>query len=148
MPAVLPGYLRRKVRFRDYPGVTPAAAPACVRGTYVHGLTDKDMWRLGIFEGSEYDLRRVKVRLLLTVDNIGAAAAVPGSRAAEREEFELLEIEENDAEQGEEVEAQTYVYTAGDYRLEEGEWDFAEFKRNKLRRWTGENDEDEEFEGK
>lgn len=135
-PAILPGYVRRKVRYCDYPGITPAAAPAFVRGTYVHGLTDDDMWRLGIFEGSEYEQRKVKVRLL-TQDVVGRETR------AEGEGHDLLE---DFVEGGREVEADTYVYIAGDARLEEGEWNFAEFKRDKMKRWTG-VDEHEEYEG-
>lgn len=135
-PAVLPGYVRRKVRGRDYPGITPAVAPMFVRGTYVHGLTDGDMWRLGIFEGSEYERRQVKVRLL-------TQAGVDGEAPAKEDILDLLE---KCVEGEEEVETDTYVYIAGDARLEEVEWNFAEFKRDKMRRWAG-VDEHEEYEG-
>lgn len=141
-PAILRGYVRRKVRFCDYPGITAAAAPASVRGTYVYGLTDGDMWRLGIFEGSEYERRKVKVRLL-TKEVVGRESR------AEWEGYDLVErcVEgEREREREVEVEADTYVYIAGDERLEEGEWNFAEFKRDKLKRWTG-IDEDEYYKG-
>ena len=138
-PAVLPGYIRRKVRGFDYPGITPAAAPASVRGTYVYGLTDGDMWRLGIFEGSQYERRTVRVRLL--TDDV----VVLGSRAAKGEEESNL-LAQKDLESGQELDADTYVFMAGDAWLEEGEWDFEVFKRDKLKRWVGENDDDEEDE--
>lgn len=51
-----------------------------------------------------------------------------------------------DAE-GEEVEAETYVWIAGEDRLEAREWDFAEFQREKLRFWAGDG-ADEEYAGK
>lgn len=38
---------------------------------------------------------------------------------------------------GEEVEALTYLFTAGEEGLEEGEWDFEEFRREKARYWSG-----------
>lgn len=153
-PALLPGFIRRKVRYNDYPGITPAKAPACVRGTYVYGLTDGDMWRIKIFEGSQYELRKIKVKLLRQRNDVEE-----GSRRcegegegeekreengeAEAETYDLLERKYDDAE-NEEVETNTYVYTAGDTRLEDGEWNFEEFKRDKLVRWTG---LDEEYEG-
>ncbi|TVY52003.1 Protein AIG2 B [Lachnellula cervina] len=37
--------------------------------------------------------------------------------------------------------AETYVYTAGDERLEKREWDFEEFCREKLHRWVDDSDE-------
>ena len=36
-----------------------------------------------------------------------------------------------------EVEAETYVWVAGGEGLEEGEWDFGEFQREKMGRWVG-----------
>jgi hypothetical protein len=130
-PAILPGYIRRKVRFCDYPGITPAPPPASVRGTYVNGLTDGDFWRLEIFEGSEYERRKVKVRLL--VRDIRDSSGQAG---------ELSNVEKY--VEGEELETETYVFTADEASLEEGEWDLADFKRSKLRRWVGEH---EEYEG-
>lgn len=135
-PAILPGYVRRKVRHCDYPGITPAAAPAYVRGTYVDGLTDEDMWRLGIFEGSEYERRKVKVRLL-SQGGVSRETRVNG---------EIHGLLEECVEEEREVETETYVYIAGDARLEEGEWNFAEFKRDKMKRWAG-VDEHEEYDG-
>ena len=135
-PAILPGYVRRKVRHCDYPGITPAAAPSFVRGTYVHGLTDGDMWRLGIFEGLEYERRKVNVRLL-PQDVVGRETRAEGKGHDFLEEC---------VEGGREVEADTFVYIAGDARLEESEWNFAEFKRDKMRRWAG-VDEHEEYDG-
>jgi hypothetical protein len=126
-PAILSGYVRRKVRFTDYPGITPAAASASVRGTYVHGLTDGDIWRLGIFEGSQYERRKLRVRLLIDdvrESHVKGKGSIIGTYV-----------------EGEELEADTYVFTAGEERLEEGEWDFVEFKRSKLARWTGLNEE-------
>ena len=151
-PALLPGFIRRKVRYCDYPGITPAKAPACVRGTYVYGLTDGDLWRLGVFEGSQYERRKTKVKLLTQKNDVGEGSkSYQGEGAQEQEEkveaeaenYDLLERKYNDAE-NEEVEANVFVFTAGETRLEDGEWNFEEFKRRKLKRWTGEN---EEYEG-
>ena len=35
-----------------------------MRGTCVFGLTDADIWRLDIFEGSEYLRKKVKIKVL------------------------------------------------------------------------------------
>lgn len=136
-PAVLPGYVRRKVRDCDYPGITPAPAPAFVRGTYVRGLTDGDMWRLGIFEGAEYVRNKVKVRLL-------AQDGADHETTPVKED--ILDSLDKCVEGEQEVETDTYVFVAGDARLEEGEWNFAEFKRDKMKRWAG-VDEQEEYDG-
>lgn len=42
-----------------------------------------------------------------------------------------------DAEEGEEVEAEVYVWVTGKHRLEAQEWDFGEFVREKMGRWFG-----------
>lgn len=102
-PAVLHNHRRHRVEGADYPAIVPYQG-AAVRGSYVTGLTDADIWRLDIFEGSEY--RRVKVRARL-LDKVG----------------------ENDGEgnvEGEEVEAETYVWISSPHDLENQEWDFAE----------------------
>ena len=44
----------------------------------------------------------------------------------------------------EEVSAATYIWIAGEERLEKGEWNFEGFCREKLGRWTGESNEFEE----
>jgi hypothetical protein len=82
----------------------------------VSGLTDGDIWRLDIFEGSDYTRKRVKVRVLKE----GEGKAEDGYKG-----------------QGEEVEAETYIWTASPDALEEEEWDFEEFVREKMSRWVG-----------
>lgn len=42
------------------------------------------------------------------------------------------------------MEAETYVWAEGVKSLEDGEWDFEEFRREKMGRWVG---NDEEYEG-
>jgi hypothetical protein len=97
---------------------TPAHAALL---TLVQGLTDGDIWRLDIFEGSEYARRRVRVCVL---------------------------EEGNTHGQGNEVDAETYIWTAGESRLEDDEWDFAEFVKDKMARWVGRDaDADEGLKG-
>lgn len=125
-PAILHAYQRHKVKHADYPAILPTSTPASVRGTLVEGLTDGDIWRLDVFEGSEYARRKVGVKVL----------ADEGERGGHVE--------------GEEVQAETYIWTAGAERLEAQEWDFSEFVREKMKRWVGDEGAaaDEGFQGK
>jgi len=115
-PALLSGYMRHKVSECDYPAITPSSDPGtCVRGTYVEGLTAGDQWRLDLFEGDQYSRVKVRPRLL-----------------------------GEDGKEAIEVNAETYVWIDQEVGLEEGEWDFEEFRREKMSRWVG---YDEEYEG-
>lgn len=114
-PAILHAYSRHKVHSCDYPAIVPSSSTSCVRGTYVTGLTDTDIWHLDIFEGSDYIRTTVKINTLTQVGD---------------------ETGEGNVE-GEEVEVETYVWTAGEESLEECEWDFGEFIRDKLKWWAG-----------
>ncbi|MCJ1473558.1 hypothetical protein MMC13_002209 [Lambiella insularis] len=112
-PAILHGYRRHKVSACDYPAIIPSHAgdPShTVRGAFVTGLTAADIFRLDAFEGEEYVRRKVRVEVL-------------GGSGGE--------------EEGEEVEAETYVWVDGEEMLEEGEWRFETFVREKLGRWVG-----------
>lgn len=80
------------------------------------GLTDAEIVRLDYFEGSEYEREWVEVEVL----GVGG---------------EVKEVKRTE----------TYVYTAGERRLEEKEWDYEEFRREKLRNWAG--PESTEYEG-
>ncbi|USW51364.1 Putative gamma-glutamyl cyclotransferase, protein AIG2 [Septoria linicola] len=120
-PAILHGHRRHRVLGADYPGVVPNK-DATVRGTYVTGLTDADIFRLDLFEGSEYTRQKVMVKVL---EEAGDAESGEGN------------IE------GKEVPAETYIYTASADNLEDREWDFAEFRRDKERYWVGVEEIDE-----
>ncbi|KAH7067884.1 AIG2-like family-domain-containing protein [Paraphoma chrysanthemicola] len=130
-PAILHAHQRHKVKHADYPAILPTSAEAntSVRGTLVTGLTDGDIWRLDIFEGSEYQRRKVQVRVL-----------EPPSKSKNEDQEEgmgdLTQPPEDNIE-GEQVEAETYIWIAGAAHLEPQEWDFAEFVRDKMRRWVG-----------
>ena len=108
-------------------GQESAGLSHSVRGTLVHGLTDGDIWRLDIFEGSEYIRQTVTVYPLITIgDDLGYG-----------------NVEE---EMGEDVE--TYVWIAREDHLEETEWDFKDFIRDKMWRWAGKESEKEgEYDG-
>ena len=113
-PAILDHHRRHRVRGADYPAIVPSEG-ATVRGTYVTGLTASDIWRLDIFEGSEYRRAKVKARILDHVGHKGGEGNV----------------------EGEEVEAETYIWCSDPRGLEDQEWDFAEFQREKMRFWVG-----------
>lgn len=87
------------------------------------------MQNLDWFEGSQYERKVVTVKVLAPKDKEHVHGA--GTIMAEA------------IETGEEKEAQTYVFTDLD-ALEKGEWDFAFFRREKLRNWA---DESEEYAG-
>lgn len=113
-PAVLHGFTRRRVRAADYPGMTPDTDPnASVFGMLVDNLTSANLQKLDWFEGAQYDRRGVRPRALTTVGDEAGKGNV----------------------EGEEVQAETYVFV-DEKELQDREWDFAEFKREKLRSWT------------
>ena len=115
-PAILSGYRRHRVLRADYPAITKDSTPgASVRGTLATGLTDNDVRRLDIFEGSEYERVPVKV--------------VPISTSGQQEE----------------IVAETYVWIAPQSRLEDAEWDFETFVKEKMRFWLGGPTAEEEF---
>ncbi|KAI0012802.1 AIG2-like family-domain-containing protein [Xylariaceae sp. FL0662B] len=114
-PAMLHGFCRRRVQDADYPGITPDSDHE-VRGMYVTGLTDANIFHLDNFEGSEYERKKVKVRLLEKVGNNQGEGHV----------------------EGEEVECEVYVFKYPS-SLENREWDFEEFRTQKMKRWTRED---------
>jgi hypothetical protein len=141
-PAILHAHRRHKVKGADYPAILPVSSSS-VRGTLVEGLTDGDIWRLDIFEGSEYERRRVGVSVLQ--DRYKES----GDEEGEGGMGDLSQKEEENVE-GEEVEAETYIWAAGPHRLESEEWDFAEFVRDKMKRWVGREaaETDDGFQGR
>jgi hypothetical protein len=130
-PALLPGYERRRVRGADYPGIIPREGGE-VRGVLVTGLTEGDLHRLDVFEGDQYTRREVEVQVLPIQDSAGS----------------LVEAAPAGGEGTETVRVLTYVWTADPRELEAREWDYDEFKREKLWRWAGEEGEAEgEYKG-
>jgi hypothetical protein len=134
-PAILHRFQRHKVKHADYPAILPANMSTSVRGTLVTGLTDGDIWRLDIFEGHEYERRKVNVRVLEQKEGDGIG--------------DVTQSEEENIE-GEEVEAEVYVWKAGKQRLEPEEWDFGHFVKEKMARWVGKEgaEQDEGFAGR
>lgn len=119
-PALLQSHRRHRVRHADYPAILPHT-DSTVRGTLVTGLTEGDIHRLDIFEGSQYSRESVTVQVLQPdvglderVDDAETAALVVG-----------------------EAVAQTYMWRDGEETLEAQEWDFEVFKKEKMRAWMG-----------
>ncbi|KPI41957.1 Protein AIG2 [Cyphellophora attinorum] len=108
---LLRGHRRHRVVGADYPAVTPEKGGS-VRGTLVGGLTEGDVWRLDVFEGSQYERREVGVDVL---EGVGLG----------------------EAKEPETVKAQTYIWASPLEELESQEWDFENFKRRKMSRWAG-----------
>ncbi|KAI9763948.1 MAG: hypothetical protein M1840_008982 [Geoglossum simile] len=111
-PAALHDFCRYRVQYADYPAIIQQAN-STVRGTFVAGLTPGDISRLDYFEGGDYARRKVKVRVLAKAENSS----------------------EKDAE-GEEVETEAYVWIGREGDLEDSEWDFDEFVREKMALWA------------
>lgn len=118
-PAILHEFRRHRVRTAEFPAIVPNPS-STVRGTFITGLTDGDIIRLDSFEGSMYERRPVKVKLL---KNVRLEDEVRDSSVARLE--------------GEEVEAETYVWRYPLRDLEDREWDFEHFKKRKMRAWMG-----------
>jgi len=145
-PAILPDYRRHRVRQADYPALLPQSG-STVRGTLVSGLTDNDMFRLDRFEGDEYARRPVRARILpaekgQSASEAGSAETVlsvdAGVEAPKDGQKNGYQSEDN---LGEEVACETYVWNAPESSLEDAEWDFDEFVREKLWRWAGSDNE-------
>ena len=107
-PAVLKDHGRHRVKSEDYPGVI-AQDGHSVYGIFATGLTDANMVKLDEFEGPEYEKKTVTVKTLSHVNG--------------------QEVE------GGSVETSVYIFLHPDY-LEMREWDFEEFKREKMQSWT------------
>lgn len=162
-PAILHDYQRHRVRNADYPGIiqgpttqAPASSTeppaietektdslgpnshASVLGTVVSGLTDGDLHRLDIFEGSQYAREKVSVRILteaLSEDNRDGDEGE--GEDADRHLKDVLDAAGAEfADEGEEVSAETYVWIAGREMLEDAEWNFDAFKRDKMAWWV------------
>ncbi|KAK7545064.1 uncharacterized protein J3D65DRAFT_611650 [Phyllosticta citribraziliensis] len=143
-PALLPHHVRHRVRGCDYPAVLPAATPtssaeedaSSVRGTLVTGLTAADLWRLDRFEGDEYERRPVDAVILGPGTSTADDADTP-----QQQQQQPPSIPHHPAAAV--VRAETYIWVAGADKLEPREWDFDEFVREKLSRWTGDDGEKE-----
>ncbi|KAL1304157.1 hypothetical protein AAFC00_000584 [Neodothiora populina] len=146
-PAILHNHRRHRVRGADYPAVIPISATdgfsgsgsnsSSVRGTYVTGLTSANIYKLDLFEGEDYERRHVRIGLLepasasstTTTTTPNDNESLTGGKGDEKQQqVKLVETKQ--------VDAQTYIWIAGPDELEDQEWDFARFRREKLRVWV------------
>jgi hypothetical protein len=139
VPAVLHDYCRYKVAHADYPGIVPKPGTS-VRGVYVSGLTSFDRRNLDIFEGAQYQRQKVNVKLVgkqeqkLHDERFGL----------QDQKSDLFEKAEGYVEGKDLLSAETYVFIEGEDKLEDSEWSFDEFVKEKLYRWA---DKSEEYAG-
>jgi len=133
-PAILYNHRRHRVKGADYPAVIPSSPESSkeksVRGTVVEGLTKEDIWRLDVFEGDEYERRAVSVQVLSAEGDNKIAGPTPNNANS------------HDPRQStqEELKAETYIWIAGEHRLDDQEWDFDEFVKEKMWRWAPSED--------
>ena len=93
-PAILHDYCRHRVRGCDYPGIVPETGHT-VRGTFVTGLTDGDIFRLDAFEGNEYERIKVKVELVEVSGRVVEASTymyTAGEECLEKKEWSYEEF--------------------------------------------------------
>ena len=110
-----------------------------VLGTLVSGLTDGDIYRLDIFEGTEYIRKPVQVRTLKESLDVDQDQQLHKEDANTDEHLrDVLDAAGAEfADEGDEdVNAAAYVYIAGEERLEDKEWDFESFKRDTMAWWV------------
>ena len=108
----------------DYPAIYPLNGDNTtsnlesrgVLGVIVKGLSDIDVLRLDTFEGDQYNRKQVEAYPLKhTSDSVGDVQSLVSS-----------------------IQVETYVWKP-EYssELDPAEWDFEEFRREKLRYWAG-----------
>lgn len=134
-PALLPGYRRYRVRNADYPAILPytPSSDSSVLGVVVTGLTEGDVLRLDIFEGTMYEKRDVKVKVPKRSDKDNEDDKSLQKGLDQTAHLTGTQQEEDEME---EVDATTYVWTDPEEDLDMGsEWDFESFKKDKLQWW-------------
>lgn len=123
-PALLESHRRHRVRRMSYPAIVPCVGSS-VRGSVVTGLTQGDIYRLDIFEGGQYVREKVKVKVLKDV-GLG----------------DRLQKGSAEAHASEEVDAEIYIWKDDPSKLEDAEWNFEEFRRDRMKFWIGEASSD------
>ncbi|KAJ5461467.1 uncharacterized protein N7458_003019 [Penicillium daleae] len=137
-PALLHGYRRHRVRGADYPGIVAENEPESDSKSEESPQDQRQKQQCWVslytYEGSEYVKETVNVGALRAQSQEGA---VEGDVTSEMQLRDMLVATgSNVADEGEEVVAATYVWVAGKDRLEEMEWDFETFRRDKLAWWV------------
>lgn len=122
-PAILKGHRRQIVRHCDYPGVIVHEGSE-VAGTVVTGLTMRNLRELNRFEGVQYTLAPIKVNVLME-RTLKTETGPDGEAVYENEVWK-------------EMDAMTYLYTAGDKRLDSTrDWNFKSYMTTRMSTWSG-----------
>lgn len=136
-PAILPSYVRHRVKDASYPAIVSSPSPEhSVHGTLVKGLTDADIHLLDVFEGDEYERRNVRVLISNAVvssvkdESHGGEGVDDVRREASSAVAGGVTGEEKQEQQH--IEAETYVWIAGEDQLEKQEWDFEHFVKQNM----------------
>ncbi|KAI0368638.1 hypothetical protein BV20DRAFT_969010 [Pilatotrama ljubarskyi] len=167
-PAVLLEHTRHKIRNADYPAVLPysksrtlfeqsgrgdlAPEERTVRGTFVHGLSDRDISLLDLFEGDEYTRESVAVHPLGPLTPLSshseprASAPTPGDAATDayvvpRTAPELPPLNALPTP----LPAQTYIYAGPLDQLSSELWSYEDFVRENAWKWVGTGAVNEEY---
>lgn len=140
-PAVLNGYRRHEVSGAHFPAIIradlshetfntpPDPTNDRVQGSYVSGLTTKDVARLDRFESNLYTRELVEVQLLdepVDLNEVDPNKLIDTNASREP------------ASQPKATSAQTYVWSQPLSELEPNAWSFEEFVRDKLAYWAWE----------
>ncbi|KAE8266234.1 hypothetical protein A4X09_0g6112 [Tilletia walkeri] len=154
--ALLPAHATWHVQKVDYPALVPISerrpqqqhpssssdtdAEIVVPGTLVSGLTDRDLRYLDLFEGDEYVRKEVDVRP--AVEGEGISNALRPRDASLADILADLDpattaLEGQNPAASSTVRAQAYLWCAPLSMLEDRRWIFAEFAREKAKRWVG-----------
>jgi len=148
-PAVLLDYTRHKVALADYPGIVPyekdraffkrdlCREDRCVRGTYVKGLSAKDIRFLDIFEGSDYRRLEAMVHPLSPLTPLNG----PSETVVTFNPEPLPPIEDLAPP----LPCQTYVWTSYLDELEPELWSYEVFVRDNLHKWVGGGADNNEY---
>ncbi|KAK0536335.1 hypothetical protein OC842_002010 [Tilletia horrida] len=124
-------------------------APAAVPGTLVSGLTDADLRYLDLFEGDEYVRKAVDVLPLNSGDSDSGTGISNALRPRDASLADILadlsparcahilNALSTSTSSVQTVKAEAYVWCAPLSMLEDRRWVFAEFAREKARRWVG-----------
>ncbi|KAI0359950.1 hypothetical protein OH77DRAFT_1419325 [Trametes cingulata] len=167
-PAVLLEHTRHKIRNADYPAVLPystsrtlfqqsgrgdlAPEERTVRGTFVRGLSDRDISLLDLFEGDEYTRESVAVHPLGPLTPLSshseprASAPTPADAATDayvvpRTAPELPPLDALPPP----LSAETYIYAGPLSQLSPELWSYEDFVRENAWKWVGRGAMDEEY---
>ncbi|OSD06492.1 hypothetical protein PYCCODRAFT_1431487 [Trametes coccinea BRFM310] len=167
-PAILLDHTRHKIKNADYPAVLPYSRSRdlflqagqkdltpeerTVRGTYVSGLSDRDIALLDLFEGDEYTRERVNVHPLgplvpLSSHPTSPAPARTAPEGATDAYIVPLTAPELPplANLPPPISAETYIYAGPMSSLSPELWSYDDFVRENAWKWVGRGERDEYY---